>query len=399
MNKPCILIIDDEPGMRKTLSDVLKIKGYHVFVAKDGAEGLALLKENPVNLAVIDLGLPDIPGLALLQQIKAEYCLIEVIILTGNATIDSAIEATNLGAFSYLTKPYVIDQLLLLIKRATEKQYSAVELRASQLQMFQSEKMASIGQLAAGVAHEINNPMGFILSNLSTLSKYTERLIDFMQTQSELLASSAAPNQLADLEEKRKLLKLERIVKDVPQLISESLEGAERVKVIVQNLKTFSRKDEEQWKTADLNECLESTLNVVWNELKYKAEIHREYGDLPGLRCNPGQLNQVFMNLMINAVHAIETSGIIKVKSWFDQGSIYLAISDNGCGMPDEVRGKIFEPFFTTKEVGKGTGLGLSISYDIVRKHNGTIEVESEPGIGTTFTVILPCNDGEKRCL
>jgi len=393
MNKPRILIIDDEPGIRTSLAGILELKGYEVNTAKNGSEGLITLEEGHFNLALLDLDLPDTTGLDLLRQIKEKYPDMEAIILTGNATFDSAVEATNLGVFSYLVKPYDIDQLLLLIRRAIEKQQSAAELQASQLQMFQSEKMASIGQLAAGVAHEINNPMGFILSNLSTLAKYTERMIDFLQAQSELLKSQFESDKLAELEEKRKQIKLDYIVSDIPQLISESLEGAKRVKNIVQDLKTFSRRDEKEWKFADINNCLESTLNVVWNEVKYKAELIKSYGDLPPLKCNPGQLNQVFMNLLVNAAQAMETRGTITLKSWHDQGCIHVLISDTGCGIPDEAKDRIFEPFFTTKEVGKGTGLGLSISYDIVKKHDGRIAVESKPGHGSTFTVILPCND------
>lgn len=390
MNKSRILIIDDEQAVLFALSEILQFKGYDAQGAKNGAEALIKLEEGQYELALIDLGLPDIPGLELLNQIKSKYPNMESIILTGNATVDSAVDATNLGAFSYLIKPYDIDQLLLLIKRAIEKQKSVTDLQASQLQMFQSEKMASIGQLAAGVAHEINNPIGFILSNLTTLAKYTERLVEYMQLQNEYFQSPDVTDKLQVLQDKRKQFKIDYVIKDIPNLIGESIDGAERVKIIVQNLKSFSRKDEEEWKHADINDCLESTLNVVWNELKYKATIVREYGELPALKCNPGQLNQVFMNLLVNAAHAIESMGTITIRTWHDNDFIYVSIKDSGCGISEEIKGRIFEPFFTTKDVGKGTGLGLSISYDIVKKHGGSIEVESEPGQGTTFTVILP---------
>jgi signal transduction histidine kinase len=390
MNKVRILIIDDEQAIRLTISEILTIKGYETEMAQNGAEALLMLSQQPFNLVLIDLGLPDINGLELLEKVKSGHPDTEAIVLTGDTTVTSAVEATNLGAFSYLIKPYEIEQLLLQIRRAIEKQQSAAALQASQLMMFQSEKMASIGQLAAGVAHEINNPVGFIISNLSTLAKYSERLTSFIETQTELLKSTLEQNRLDELDGLRKQIKLEYIIRDIPQLISESLDGAERVKIIVQNLKTFSRKDEEAWKQADINDCLESTLKVVWNELKYKAEIVRVYGELPLLKCNPGQLNQVFMNLLVNAAHAIGNGGTITIRTWHGQNGIHLSISDNGHGIPDQIRSRIFEPFFTTKEVGQGTGLGLSISYDIVRKHGGTIEVDSSPDTGTTFTVHLP---------
>jgi two-component system NtrC family sensor kinase len=254
--------------------------------------------------------------------------------------------------------------------------------------------MASIGLLAAGVAHEINNPMGFISSNLVTLGKYTERLVGFVNAQAELLKSPDSAAKSAELEEQRRKIKLDYITEDVTQLIEESLDGAGRVKKIVQNLKTFSRGDDTERTQADLNECLDSTINIAWNEIKYVATLKKEYGTLPPLLCYPQQLNQVFMNLLVNAAHAIEGQGEITVRTWGDEEHVWIAIRDTGNGIPEEIRGRIFEPFFTTKEVGKGTGLGLSISYDIVKKHGGEILVESEQGKGTTFTLKLPVTRG-----
>ncbi len=273
---------------------------------------------------------------------------------------------------------------------AAELERAYAELKETQGHLLQQEKMASIGQLAAGVAHEINNPVGFIMSNLTTLGKYGERLAGFIQAQADALAASPSPEKTAELAELRRRLKLDQIIADLGQLISESIDGAERVKKIVQDLKSFSRIDEAEWQTTDINGCLESTLNIVWNELKYRAVVNREFGGLPLTRCNPGQLNQVFMNLLVNAAHALEREGTITVRSWHGDGAVHVAIADTGCGIPEEILKKIFDPFFTTKEVGKGTGLGLSISYDIVKKHGGEIRVESEVGKGTTFTVTLP---------
>jgi len=277
------------------------------------------------------------------------------------------------------------------VKRFTselEKAYS--ELKATQARVVQQEKMASIGQLAAGVAHEINNPMGFISSNLGTLGKYVERFNDFIKAQSELIESLADKDAAAALREKRKVLKLDYLLEDGFELIKESLEGAERVRTIVKNLKSFSRVDEAECQDSDINECITSTINIVWNELKYKVNLVKDLGDIPFIKCHPQQLNQVFMNLLVNAAQAIEKQGEITVRTWHESGSLFASISDNGCGMTPAVINRIFEPFYTTKEVGKGTGLGLSITYDIIKKHNGEIMVESEPGNGTTFTVRLP---------
>jgi two-component system NtrC family sensor kinase len=269
-----------------------------------------------------------------------------------------------------------------------EKAYR--ELKATQTTIVHQEKMASIGQLAAGVAHEINNPMGFISCNLGTLGKYQAKLGEFARILTETVESTHNEDALRILGESRKALKIDFVMEDGTELIKESLEGAERVRTIVQNLKSFSRVDESECKSADINECLESTINIVWNELKYKANLVRELGDIPMTRCYPQQINQVFMNLLVNASQAIEKQGEIKVKTWHDHASIYASVSDTGCGIPESVRTRIFEPFFTTKEVGKGTGLGLSITYDIIKKHKGDIHVESEPGNGTTLTIRLP---------
>lgn len=257
--------------------------------------------------------------------------------------------------------------------------------------------MATVGQLAAGVAHEINNPMGFITSNLNTLGKYLSKINSYISEHYKELEQLLNPEQLAELMQKRRQAKIDRVLDDIPELLEESLDGATRVKEIVQNLKTFSRIDEAETKEANLNDCLESTLKMVWNEIKYKAKVAKDYGDLPPIKCYPQQLNQVFMNMLVNGAHAIEQEGEIGVRTWADATSIYVVISDNGCGMPPEVQERIFEPFFTTKDVGKGTGLGMSIAYEIVQRHAGEIKIDSREGEGTSFTIRLPFVVEEKK--
>jgi len=264
------------------------------------------------------------------------------------------------------------------------------ELKATQAKIVQQEKMASIGQLAAGVAHEINNPMGFISSNLGTMRKYLGRLAEHVAFVSKGIDSLPYDEYRQGLLEQRKTMKIDYLIEDGNDLINESLEGAERVRSIVQNLKSFSRVDESEYKPVNINDCLESTLKIVWNEVKYKATLVRDLKTLPLIRCYPQQLNQVFMNLLVNASQAIETQGEIQVRTWHEEDSVFASVSDTGCGIPEGVLTRIFEPFFTTKEVGKGTGLGLSITYDIIKKHKGEIFVESRPGEGTTFTIRLP---------
>ena len=253
----------------------------------------------------------------------------------------------------------------------------------AQQQLLQSEKMAAIGQLAAGVAHEINNPVGFVNSNLGSLKTYVETLLTVISAyESSDPAQIAAARSKADLEFLRE---------DLPSLLSESQEGLNRVTKIVQDLKDFSRVDQAELQPADLNAALESTLNVVANEVKYKAEVVRELGDIPAVECVPAQINQVFMNLLLNAAQAIPEKGKIFVRSGHENGQVWFDIEDTGKGMSEEIQQRIFEPFFTTKPVGKGTGLGLSISYDIiVKKHGGRLDVRSEIDKGTCFRLWLP---------
>ena len=257
------------------------------------------------------------------------------------------------------------------------------KVEEAQQQLLQSEKMAAIGQLAAGVAHEINNPIGFVNSNLGTLKTYVGQLLNVITAY-----ETGVPEDIAAA---RKKADIEFLRDDLPSLVAESQEGLSRVTKIVQDLKDFSHVDQAEHQRADLNAAIESTLNVVWNELKYKAEIVRELGDIPAVACVPAQINQVFMNLLVNAAQAIEHQGKIFVRSGAENNQAWFEIEDTGQGMSEEVRNRIFEPFFTTKPVGKGTGLGLSISYDIiVKKHGGNLDVRSTPGKGTCFRIWLP---------
>ncbi len=277
-----------------------------------------------------------------------------------------------------------------IIRDITERRENEARIKQSQATILQQEKMASIGQLAAGVAHEINNPTGFVTSNLGTLNTYVNKLTDYMSLQARAIKDASNGSITEDLEQERKKLKIDYVLDDIHDLVNESLDGTERIAKIVRNLKSFARVDESDHKEADINECIESTLNIVWNELKYKAEIKKELGDIPFIKCYPQQLNQVFMNILVNASHAIEDKGEISIRTCQEGKSIKIAISDTGSGIPEDKLPRIFEPFFTTKPVGKGTGLGLSITYDIIKKHNGDLKVDSQVGLGTTFTIILP---------
>ena len=261
-------------------------------------------------------------------------------------------------------------------------------------QLTQSEKLASIGQLAAGIAHEINNPIGYVQSNLGSLGKALDDLLAVLAAYESAEASIGDATVLQTLRRIKEDLDLAYLREDLPNLMAESNEGITRVRKIVQDLKDFSRVDSvQEWEYADLHRCLNSTLNIVSNEIKYKADVIKEYGTLPDVECLPSELNQVFMNLMVNAAHAITAErGQITIRTGADEATqrVWVEIADNGGGITKENLTRIFDPFFTTKPVGKGTGLGLSLSYGIVKKHQGQLEVSSEVGIGTTFRVTVP---------
>ena len=283
-----------------------------------------------------------------------------------------------------------------LLRRNAELADLNARLGEAQGQLLQSEKMASIGQLAAGVAHEINNPIGYVQTNMGSLESYLGDLFRILDAYAG--ADEALPADLQACVEVQRLkaeLDLDFLREDIPKLMAESRDGITRVSKIVQDLKDFSHVDSNQeWKWADLHQGLDSTLNVASNEIKYKADVVKEYGTLPQVECLPSELNQVFLNLLVNAAHAIADGerGTITLRSGCDDKQVWVEVTDTGSGIAPENLKRIFDPFFTTKPIGKGTGLGLSLSYGIVKKHGGSIEVDSELGKGSTFRVILPIN-------
>jgi signal transduction histidine kinase len=251
--------------------------------------------------------------------------------------------------------------------------------------------MASIGQLAAGVAHEINNPIGFVYSNLGVLERYLQDSLSMIDLYEQSESAITDPEVKARLSAAKVKLDIAFLREDMRALMDESRDGITRVKNIVQNLKDFSHVDaSDEWNFSDLHAGIDSTLNIVRNEIKYKADVVREYGELPEVECRISQLNQVFMNLLVNAAHAIEEHGTITISTGQQGDEVWVDIADTGKGIAQEHIKKIFDPFFTTKPIGKGTGLGLSLSFGILQKHHGRIEVQSEVGKGTTFRVWLP---------
>jgi len=262
-------------------------------------------------------------------------------------------------------------------------------LEDAQAQLLQSEKMAAIGQLAAGVAHEINNPIGFVGSNVNSLRRYLVDIFALLEAHEQATDDrhASAHPKLAVMRDKMDYTFMRQ---DIDDLLAESVDGLDRVTRIVKDLREFSHVDSYEWQLADLHKGLDSTLNVIWNEIKFKAQVIKRYGDVEPIECMGSQINQVFLNLLINASHAVGADGEITLSSGREDGGVFVEIADNGHGIPLEIQNRIFEPFFTTKPVGMGSGLGLSLSYSIMVKHHGRLTVDSEPGRGSRFRVWLP---------
>ncbi len=271
------------------------------------------------------------------------------------------------------------------------------ELKKAHAKLLQQEKIASVGQLAAGVAHEINNPLGFIASNINSLNQYVSKIKDMLIFYRRAFDKPVLTDEDRDLsKEKWKKTKLDFILTDVDELVRESLNGAERVKKIVSDLKGFSHIDDVSGADISINDEIDRTLNVLTHEIPEDAEIIKDYSEMPNIECNAAQICQVFFNIILNAFQAKQTHLKLIISTRYSGKLIRIDFSDNGPGIPDNIKDRIFEPFFTTKEVGQGTGMGLNVAYDTVVSYGGTIEVDSEPGNGTTFSLIMPVNEGMK---
>jgi len=406
-----ILLVDDDFTNLSVFGQCLA-PDYEVLVATSGQLALQLASGTPKPcLILLDVMMPGMDGYEVLTRLKADPDTqdIPVIFVTALTSDTDEERGLQLGAVDYVYKPCHLPILLsrirthLELKKAHDwlKDQNAfleveIERRHQEnqqvhLQLLQSEKLAAIGQLAAGIAHEINTPIGFVNSNLNSLDTYLHDIFTVLDAYDALLAdSSIAPEALQNLLELKRQKDIDYLRTDIPQLIAESQEGLSRVRDIIQDLKDFSHAESNNWTLSDLHKGLDSTLNIINNELKYRCTVHKEYGDIPEIVCLPSQLNQVFMNLLLNAAQAIESKGDIIIRTRCNDREVWVEIEDNGKGIAPEHLPRLFEPFFTTKPIGKGTGLGLSISQNIVRKHGGRIEVSSKVGLGTTFRVWLP---------
>lgn len=322
----------------------------------------------------------------------------EIVFVIKNIIAQKTIEMELKQAYQDLIEDEkMLKNVMKDMKRANE------ELKMAQAQLVQSEKLASLGQLSAGVAHEINNPLGFVDNNMVMLKEYIQHYSNLLDIVDELKKAVEQNNhvQARDLVQKIKdfeqQINFEFISSDIAQLIEQSLSGIERIKKIVRDLKTFSRKDDDEMDINSVEDILDGVISIIWNELKYTVELTKDYCGLPKVHCYPQKLGQVFINLLINASHAFKEKGEILLKTYTEGNFACIEVRDNGCGISKENLEKIFDPFFTTKEVGKGTGLGLSISYDIIKQHNGKISVSSELDKGTSFLIKLPIMKSEKE--
>lgn len=394
-----ILIAEDEPGhataIRRSLEKTYPDAAISVVTSiREYQERIAAALP---SLAILDLNLSDGRTIDLLTTSVSEASF-PVIMMTSNGSEQVAADAIKRGALDYMVKsPEAFATVGATVAGALrewqllqDKKRMELQLKESQAHIIQQEKMASIGQMAAGVAHEINNPMGYITSNLNTLWKYAEKLAQFIEVQELAIETCADESTKASMVELKRQIKLDFVMKDFRDLITESLDGSKRVSKIVQDLKSFSRAEGNEAIRADLNECIQSTINIVRNEIKYVAELDIALGEITPVLCRPQQISQVVMNLLVNAAHSVSGKGVITLATTQVNDTVEIRVTDTGCGISAENMTKIFEPFFTTKEAGKGTGLGLAISADIVRKHGGELLVSSEVGKGSTFTVRLP---------
>lgn len=447
-----VLLVDDaadvHAALRLTLQDmVVEGRSLSVLDAYSAAEAEAVLREHPdVALILLDVVMETHEaGFTLVDHVRRALGnrMVRIVLLTGQPgyalhrdviahyeiddyRLKSELTADRIFACVYaelrtyqvlqsLEQKRPIEQLARDLQLANEhlnqeitERRRAQEIADDQMRdlivlngkledahnhLLQSDKLASIGLLAAGVAHEINNPVGFVNSNLGTLRQYVHSLLAIIGAyeEAERATRPLAADAFSAVDVLKTSLELDYLREDVVSLLEESREGLVRVRKIVQSLKDFSRVDTaESWCFEDLHQGIESTLSVVWNELKYKCEVRREYGDLPPVECILSHLNQVFMNLLVNAAHAIHEHGVVTIRTGWSGDEVWVDVSDTGEGIRQEHLPHIFDPFFTTKPVGMGTGLGLSLSYGIVEKHHGTIAVTSEPGKGSTFRIRLP---------
>ncbi|RCJ37776.1 hybrid sensor histidine kinase/response regulator [Nostoc punctiforme NIES-2108] len=427
ISKPIhILLVDDNPNNLKVLAEAIHKCGWKALMATDGESAIEQTEYAHPDLILLDVMMAGIDGFETCRRLKINPITenIPVIFMTALSDSTDKVAGLEIGAVDYITKPFqheeVIARLKLHLKishftrtleervqeRTAELTQSLQQLQQTQLQMIQSEKMSTLGQLVAGIGHEINNPVGFVGGNLSYIEEHVNNLLRLVSLQQEKLTQSDS-----EIQELLEEIDLEYLAQDLPKLLASMHQGITRLKDISLSLRTFTRADISSQIKFQIHEGIDSTLMLLKHRLKgngdrTKIQVVTQYGELPPISCYPGQLNQVFMNIIANAIDAFDelhqknsnqditaVPSIITITTSLDpqQQTVTICIQDNGPGMLTEVQSRIFEQSFTTKAVGKGTGLGLAISYQIiVDKHNGQVNCLSIPGEGTKFIITLP---------
>ncbi len=416
-NSPFILIVDDNSTNLSVLSKALKAAGYKVRMAMDGEDALAQLERNSPALILLDIEMPKMDGFETCRRLQTNPATqrIPVIFMTALADTENKVKGLSLGAVDYITKPFEQEEVLARVKvhwqlkqltDTLEQQVAerTQALQQAQIQLIQQEKMSALGQMMAGITHEINNPLGFISGNLSQVEEYLKDLIDYLNLYQEQF-----PNPGKVIEEKNEELEVEYLLEDLPKMITSMQTGVNRIQDISASMRIFSRADQDQKVAFDLHEGIDSTLLILkyrlkGNERRPEIQILKDYGNLSKIMGFPGQLNQVFMNIIANGIDVFDEMSQkhadlkanppqirIKTAKNLSNQTIEIRIKDNGGGMPEAVQQKIFDHLFTTKEVGKGTGLGLAISRQIVaEKYGGQLTCYSEVGQGTEFVIEIP---------
>lgn len=404
-----ILVVDDSAVVRTSFVRTLSAN-YECLEAESAVEAFEMLKAHEFELVITDIIMPGLSGIELLRKVIDNYPRTAVLVVSGVDRPQRALDAVRLGAFDYLIKPCDAGVLALTVERALERRSLLInaqtykrdleerneelvrgkeQLERLQAQIVQSEKMASIGQLAAGIAHELNNPVGFVYGNLDLLESSVNDLLELLTFYDQAALSPDIDEAVAAIKTR---IKYDLSIGDLTSIVSDCRAGTERVRDIVQNLRTFSRLDEAAFKKTDIHEGIDSTLRLLSRYFSGgNITLVRDYAELPLIDAYSAQLNQVWMNLLVNAAQAVgSATGEVTVRTHVEDDNVTISVSDTGGGIPKDVLSRIFDPFFTTKPVGEGTGLGLSITFGIVERHGGRIDVDTNAGSGTTFTVTLP---------
>ncbi len=398
-----VLIVDDENLITKLIEKSMRTAGYRTEIAFNGKEAIKCLDKDHYDLVISDVSMPEMDGIDLTKIIKSKYSS-DVIIITGQIDQYEYVQFIKFGASDFIKKPIDTEELLLRAKRVLKERQLKEDLAKLHQEFAKSQKLESIGQLAAGIAHEINTPIQYIGDNTDFLKEAFEDLAGVVNNHKKLLenlkVNKADPASIDEMESFIDEIDVDYLVEEIPIAINSSREGIKRVGKIVKSMKEFAHPGSHEKVLTDINHCIKTTCTVTKNEWKYVANMNLELAhDLPLVRCNPDEINQVILNIVINAVHAISDkfalesskAGEIKISTEKNGDLAEIKISDNGTGIPQKIIDKIFNPFFTTKEIGKGSGQGLAISHSVVvDRHKGKINIESHHGKGTTFIIVLP---------